>query len=967
MFDKGSEWRKWDLQVHPAENSWWKSFDPNSNSVKNRIIAFLNEAVNKKLSVIAITDHNFGGSIDVALEIKEEKSLDIIILPGVELNTNEGWHIFIIFNPEWKEKNNYTSWQDAVRNFLSLCQVSNPFDQSENVPIGITAKELIQKVNNEDIGIVFFSHCLGDKGFFKEASNDSRKEIIKMSIEDGYLFGFDIKNEGREEVERRIKNVLSDNNFKIHLPVIRTSDAKDSSSVGSIFTWIKADPTFEGLKQILYEPEERVFLGKEPEILQRVRENKTKFIRELRINQVAGYNEDKGIWFKNIKIPFNPGLVAIIGNKGMGKSAITDILALCGNSHRYNDFSFLRQDRFLKEGLANNFEAELKWESGEEIKKGLNENTDANSPERVRYFPQNFFERLTNNLEAYEFKKELEKLVFSYLSEEEKYGKATFDDLIRFKKADLDKKIALYQAKLKEINEKIIDLEKKKHPEYRKKLEESRKLKIKELEEHEKIKPKEVPDPSKDESLGKELQEKSKELDALNEEKKNLERVKEELENQKSVILINISEIEYIKSELGNLKTQIESFINDNKDKLEKFNLKIEQVITYKIDFTPIKQVLEAKKKLKDEKEKELKNLLDKEKDLEKKIKDLTNQLSEPQKRYQKYMEDLEKWEKKRKEIEGKENLPHSVKWYENEIGYIEKNLDVDLSNLRNKRIEYTKEIFRHKNELLDIYKKFKKSVEEKIFEFQGILGDYQINIDASFRIDPNFYDDFLRFINQKVKGSFYGIEEGKLYLKDLVKNKNFNDFEEIVSFLNEIIDSLEKDKREKYQNEERYIKDQIIREEKWIEFYNFLFSLGYLEPVYELKLGNKNIELLSPGEKGALLIVFYLLLDKEDIPLIIDQPEENLDNESIYRILTHFIRYAKNRRQLIVVTHNPNLAIVGDAEQIIYVHIDKVNNNKFSFESGAIENSQINKHCSDILEGTLKAFDKRRLKYLRL
>jgi len=62
----------------------------------------------------------------------------------------------------------------------------------------------------------------------------------------------------------------------------------------------------------------------------------------------------------------------------------------------------------------------------------------------------------------------------------------------------------------------------------------------------------------------------------------------------------------------------------------------------------------------------------------------------------------------------------------------------------------------------------------------------------------------------------------------------------------------------------------------------------------------------------------------------------------------------------------NPNLAIVGDAEQIIFVKIDKKEKNTFSYESGSIENPRINKYASNILEGTLKAFDIRRLKYIR-
>jgi len=57
-------------------------------------------------------------------------------------------------------------------------------------------------------------------------------------------------------------------------------------------------------------------------------------------------------------------------------------------------------------------------------------------------------------------------------------------------------------------------------------------------------------------------------------------------------------------------------------------------------------------------------------------------------------------------------------------------------------------------------------------------------------------------------------------------------------------------------------------------------------------------------------LLIFYLLIDKENIPLIIDQPEDNLDNQSVYNMLSRFIKNAKKRRQIVIVTHNPNLAI---------------------------------------------------------
>ena len=114
------------------------------------------------------------------------------------------------------------------------------------------------------------------------------------------------------------------------------------------------------------------------------------------------------------------------------------------------------------------------------------------------------------------------------------------------------------------------------------------------------------------------------------------------------------------------------------------------------------------------------------------------------------------------------------------------------------------------------------------------------------------------------------------------------------------------------------------------------------------------------------MLLVFYLVLDKDNKPLIIDQPEDNLDNQSVAEILVPYIKSAKKKRQIIMVTHNPNLAIVADAEQIIYMNIDKENDYKVSCHSGGIENIIINNHIVNILEGKMKAFDNRRVKYLK-
>ena len=96
---------------------------------------------------------------------------------------------------------------------------------------------------------------------------------------------------------------------------------------------------------------------------------------------------------------------------------------------------------------------------------------------------------------------------------------------------------------------------------------------------------------------------------------------------------------------------------------------------------------------------------------------------------------------------------------------------------------------------------------------------------------------------------------------------------------------------------------------------YDLIFSLDFLKPRYSLRMGDKELHQLSPGERGALLLVFYLLVDKDDIPLVIDQPEENLDNQTVYELLVPCMKEAKQRRQILIVTHNPNLAVVCDAD----------------------------------------------------
>jgi wobble nucleotide-excising tRNase len=218
-------------------------------------------------------------------------------------------------------------------------------------------------------------------------------------------------------------------------------------------------------------------------------------------------------------------------------------------------------------------------------------------------------------------------------------------------------------------------------------------------------------------------------------------------------------------------------------------------------------------------------------------------------------------------------------------------------------------------------------------------------------------------FVSQGLAGTFCGAEQGNKKLKEILARQDFNTEVGAEAFLEEIVKALQQDQRP--EGKEVRVADQLRKGKTALALYDFIFSLDFMKPRYALRMGTKELSELSPGERGTLLLVFYLLVDKDDIPLVIDQPEENLDNQTVFELLVPCMKEAKRRRQVFIVTHNPNLAVVCDAEQIICADLDKTNKHTMNYLSGAIENPKINRAIVDILEGTMPAFHNRQDKYL--
>ena len=102
-------------------------------------------------------------------------------------------------------------------------------------------------------------------------------------------------------------------------------------------------------------------------------------------------------------------------------------------------------------------------------------------------------------------------------------------------------------------------------------------------------------------------------------------------------------------------------------------------------------------------------------------------------------------------------------------------------------------------------------------------------------------------------------------------------------------------------------------------QFAHWIFGTDHITVRYEISYDGVDIRKLSPGTRGIVLLLLYLALDdSDDRPLIIDQPEENLDPKSVFDELVALFIAAKAKRQVIMVTHNANLVINTDADQIL-------------------------------------------------
>lgn len=218
-------------------------------------------------------------------------------------------------------------------------------------------------------------------------------------------------------------------------------------------------------------------------------------------------------------------------------------------------------------------------------------------------------------------------------------------------------------------------------------------------------------------------------------------------------------------------------------------------------------------------------------------------------------------------------------------------------------------------------------------------LGQSWERIEASIReilhCDRHFDDDF-----KELKGA-YEVQEDKNIASRSLKARLLN--------IRNGVDGNVKDQR--FVNRIKQLSQDSISELMcW-------FPQDSLE-IYAINAKGKkqSIQQGSPGQKTAALLAFILSYGEE--PLLLDQPEDDLDNELIYELIVKHLRETKSKRQIIVVTHNANIVVNGDAEMVLPLTVEP---GRSSIpDPASIQNRNTRKKICDILEGGEQAFEQR-------
>lgn len=872
-YARGSEWRKWDLHIHTAS-----SYDAYKGDDSDKLLA--KAVCENELAAIAITDHFI---------IDKDRITNIrgllpstTIFPGVELRTDKGdtnIHVILIFSDQIdlntlsedfnvfkRDAKNPDNNDKIYWDYNDICA----FAQKHNALISIHAGSK-------------------DKGVDTQISNALP---INQAVKEEFAKTVSIFEVGKEkDIDDYKKYVFPD--IKSTKPLIICSDSHDPRNYHPAHQlWIKSDPTFNGLKQIIYEPDERVCIS------------------DYRPQEKAPYHIIDSIsisddLFQKDEIVFNKNLTRIIGGKSTGKSILLHNLARAIDPDQVSENSDISLGRRKtdkdKKALTLEIESsklDVKWGNG---KSGENQS--------IIYIPQSYLNRLADSSQE---TTRIDELVERVLL------KRTDTDGNKLQK----QKDALIQS----LNDKKTENT-------------NTVLEIVRLNESIKQLKSQISELGGRDSVEKEIHRLKTERDAIAKELNITEEDIKKYDQAVSTITAKEAFVEEISKEIKSISSlssvvqssiDLSSFSKETEEQIEAIVQKIigEANRTWNVQKEQLIAFLSEKLKIA---EKECVAALATRDSLKGKI-ESSNHIKELAQK-----------------ISDEEAVLQTIISKEKVLNDEQEKQDIAISNISSSCVDFKKD-----------YEDYACYISENANTDDSGL-TYEVLI-------PLRVDDFLNKWRELFR-------ENNPQNRKLIDTETFSDSAFTKELLAEIIKkdlSGELATLKAGENTENTLRSILT------DWYNIK---------YVVKMGDDSVNVMSPGKKALVLLQLLIDLDETDCPILIDQPEDDLDNRSIFEQLIPFIKKKKAVRQIIVVTHNANIVIGADAEEVIIANqngTDSPNKDSvhFSYRSGSIENDYpllkengsvedgilakqgIQQHICDILEGGEKAFEKRKNKY---
>lgn len=915
----GLRWYKCDFHLHTMSSKCYKEREKDTPDM------WVKEAENKGIQCIAITDHNDYRGID---EIKKRcEQVGIVAFPGIELSCDTSKiHMLIIFDAKCSG--------DDVQEYLNLVGI---FKESLGDSSYTCSGDIYQVcVKAHEKGALIIAAHIDEFSGINEMSHGSitkildRKyidavQIVNKDIWDEYEKTHDEKVIS-EKISKKYGESISVDKVKSwnqayllskasELPMLTFSDnpyAEKNSKhglwgIGRYYTWLKMNqnPDLESVRQALISNDLRtknIF-----ECSNRPDSEPELWIKSIKVSNTT-LNR-----INDININFNPQLNTIIGGRGSGKSSIIRIIAGGLLSFEAENLAMIKaeQDNFYKEQKKD--------------KQGIFKGIFYSSKSIIEIFLEragDSYKLVISNIVS--MNNQLRKLYKYYNSD---WIEIEDNNFLDFFKAQIYTQKQIYEiasdanSLLNIIDEDIDDLNQKineKETDLDKVI--ARWLEVKALKK----------------SINEE--------DKINTELKDIEEQISKYEA--SGISIALKE----KQKYISQKKIIDDYLVKKSAQIERITNLINELVAEKLTCSELE-------------DQETKSIIEKDIDsfnnYEKSILDIITLMN---KDTDKLKESIEKssW---KNQMENAEKQYTEVCTTLQEQGINFDKLDDLLERKKNKLSDLDKikedkgKLVSAETEQKQLYTQYESTVNEiamlRSKFIKEVIGK-DTNVKFEIQRGRN-HSSFIQMMKNALQKDNATIDEDINNLTELFFGKGG-----IEKFRKQILDIREGKDNKSYSSRMRTAIVEI-QPESFARMISFLPE-DDLKVSYKPENAIKYIPLsnASAGQKTTAILTF--LLAYGDLPLLLDQPEDDLDNRLVYDLIVTRLKKTKSKRQIIVVTHNANIPVNGDAEYIVSMNseTDEIDT---KYE-GTMDDEDIRKEICDVMEGTKDAFEMRAKKY---